>query len=200
MDTLFSSRMDENHSAFGTNGLQRLAPRIVRILEEEGVPTDLIFVAMIESGLSHQAVSRTKAVGPWQFMKGTGHLYGLKATYWLDERRDLDRSTRAAAKLFRDLYAKYDDWPLALAAYNAGPGRVNSAISKTKSKDFWKIATTRNLKLKQRTMFPKHLQQRSLCETRPRWDFASIRKHQILFLMYQSRSHSLSTWLTWHRA
>ena len=113
---------------------------------------------MIESGFNNKAYSRAKATGTWQFMTGTARNYGLKVGYWVDERRNLEKSTRAASRLLKDLYKRYDDWYLALSAYNAGPGKVNRAIRRSKSRDFWKISKNPYLLRKEtRNYVPKML-------------------------------------------
>ena len=112
---------------------------ILPSLEEYNLPEELIVVSMIESGFDPKAVSKAKAVGLWQFMYSTGKQYGLKRNWYIDERQDPVKSTRAAAKYFVDLYDEFEDWYLVLAAYNTGPGRLNRALNLHETSDYWQL-------------------------------------------------------------
>ena len=114
-------------------------PMIFRILAEEGVPAELIYLAQAESGFLPRAVSYKAAVGMWQFIRETGNKYGLAQGPWTDDRLDPERATRAAAKHLRDLYEDFGDWHLALAAYNCGAGCVDRAVQKTAYADYWEL-------------------------------------------------------------
>lgn len=116
---------------------EKYFPMMRNIFEEEGVPTELIHLAMVESGLNPEARSWASAVGMWQFIRATGSMYGLEVNWWLDERRDPEKATRAAARHLKDLYNIWNDWHLAMANYNISPRGLKRAIRAAGEEDYW---------------------------------------------------------------
>ena len=139
----------ENIRYFLTNGrdvfklwLSRsgvFTPLIQEALQEAGLPQDLVYKAMIESGFNPKAYSRAGAAGLWQFVSSTAPLYGLKRNFWIDERRDPEKSTHAAIRHIQHLYKLFEDWRLVIAAYNCGQGRLSRIMEKSGTRDFWEL-------------------------------------------------------------
>ncbi len=135
----------------------RYIPVMREIFREKNLPEDLVYVAMIESGFNPYAVSWARAVGPWQFMTHTGKLYGLRIDWWVDERKDPVKSTYAAAEHLKDLHNLFGSWPLALASYNAGAGKVQRAVLRTRSEDFWDLKASRYIRGETKNYIPKFM-------------------------------------------
>ena len=145
-------RRDWFQNALDRSG--RYVPFFKKVFRETGVPEDLIYLAMVESAFKPRAVSRAGARGIWQFIRGTGRQYGLKQDFWVDDRFDPEKATIAAARHLSDLYEDFDDWYLAMAAYNAGPRRVERAIRRAGSRDFWTLSRKRYLPRETRSYVP----------------------------------------------
>jgi membrane-bound lytic murein transglycosylase D len=146
-----------NREVFGRwlTRTRKYAPVVTEILKKHGLPEDLVYLAMIESGFNMKAFSRAKACGPWQFINETGQRYGLRVNYWVDERRDLEKSTVAAALYLKALFDQFGCWQLAAAGYNAGEGRVERAIEKHDTTDFWKLRAINALPKETREYVPQ---------------------------------------------
>jgi membrane-bound lytic murein transglycosylase D len=152
---LFQGRMRD----FMAGGLERghqYLPMIRRVFREEGLPLDLAYVPLVESAFKPNALSRASARGMWQFMPGTGTEHGLRQNFFIDERSDPEKATRAAAQYLKTLRDMFDgDWELALASYNAGPGRVQRALRTARTQDYWRLtATSRYLPRETREYVP----------------------------------------------
>jgi len=141
-----------------------------KTLEKEGVPTDLVHLVFVESGFNPQARSYAAAVGPWQFIRGTAKIFGLTVNSWVDERKDPEASTVAAARYLKHLYGLFNSWPLALASYNAGEGVVIDAVKRQGTKDFW------SLRLPQQTKdyVPKFMAVLAISRDPARYGFDSV--------------------------
>lgn len=138
---LFQGRLRE----FLTEGLSRgvqYLPMIQSTFRAEGLPLDLAYIPLIESAFKPSALSRAKARGVWQFMRGTALENGLKADWYLDERADPTKATQAAAKYLKTLYGMFEDWHLAMASYNGGPGRVKRALTRSRKTEFWSLSAS----------------------------------------------------------
>lgn len=136
---------------------ERLFPVLAKIFQDEGLPDELLNLALIESGFRPEASSPAGAVGLWQFMNGTAKVYGLEVSKRLDERKDPILSTMAAARHLKELYSKYNDWYLVLAAYNAGGGAVDRAVSSRKRSDYWTMVRTNRISRETARFVPKFI-------------------------------------------
>jgi membrane-bound lytic murein transglycosylase D len=154
---------------------ERYIPMMREILKEKGLPEDLVYLAMIESGFSPRAYSVASAVGPWQFMSGTAKLYSLRIDPWIDERRDPIKSTMAAAMYLKELYSLFNkDWYLAAAGYNAGENKILRAIDMYDSRDFWQLSEGSYLKRETKDYVPKLLAAAIIAKDPARYGFADV--------------------------
>ncbi|MFC1769437.1 lytic transglycosylase domain-containing protein [Nitrospirota bacterium] len=154
----------------------RYLPMMKNILREEGVPEDMAYLPLIESGFNNKAYSRSRASGQWQFIRGTGKRYGLKINFWVDERRDPVKSTRAAARYLRDLHDMFDSWSLAMAGYNAGENRIKRALKRTEGKDFWSLVSTNYIRRETKNYVPKFIAARLIAVEPEDYGFSNIGK------------------------
>lgn len=152
--TYFTTRGREWFIRYAERG-GRYAPVLSKILNENGLPRDLIYLAMAESGFQNIAKSHASATGPWQFMSFTGKKYGLSQDWWADERRDPLKASVAAAGYLKDLHDLFGSWELATAGYNAGEGKIGRAIKRYGTRDFWKLTKGRYLKPETKNYVPK---------------------------------------------
>jgi membrane-bound lytic murein transglycosylase D len=143
-------------------------------LREAGLPEDLLYLALIESGMNPNAYSRARAVGLWQFITGTARKYGLEVDYWVDERRDPVKATDAAISYLSDLYDEFGSWYLAAAAYNAGEGRVRRGIARTGSHSYWDLVDARVLHRQTRNYVPKLIAAALIGHDPGRYGFSDI--------------------------
>lgn len=153
----------------------RYLPMMREILRKEGLPDELVYVAMIESGFHLHARSVANAVGPWQFMSATGRRYSLRIDQWIDERKDPVKATMAAAMYLKDLYGMFNnDWYLAAAGYNAGENKIFRAINKYETSDFWELAKGSYLKRETKEYVPKLLAAAIIAKDPVRYGFTEI--------------------------
>lgn len=152
--------------------LSRYRPLVENIFAEFHLPSDLVYLSLVESGFNPYAYSRAKATGPWQFMKGTAKLYGLRVDSYVDERRDPIKSTVAAARYLRDLYDLFGAWPLAMAAYNAGEGKVMRALLKAQAESFSDISKTRLIRRETKEYVPRFMAATIIAKNPDRYGFS----------------------------
>jgi len=173
---LFTYRIQEKFSLWLSRSGKYL-DLMKKILQEKGVPEEIVFLSLIESGFNPYAYSPARAVGHWQFIASTAKRYGLTINWWKDERRDPIKSTTAAASYLKDLYGMFGSWNLAMAAYNAGEGRILKALNRTKTDDYWSLLSTRHIKRETKEYVPKFIAA-SLIANRPEdFGFVNLKYH-----------------------
>jgi LysM repeat protein len=148
-----------------------------KILREKNLPEELFYLALIESGFNPHAFSRAKASGIWQFVTKTARRFGLKVDKWIDERRDPEKSTYAAAEYLKSLYEMFNNWDLAAASYNAGEGKVLKAMKRAKSQDFWEISRYRYLRKETKQYVPMFLAAVIIASEPQKYGFSNIDYH-----------------------
>jgi len=159
----------------------RYMPMMREIFAEAGLPRDLAYLAMVESGFNAKAYSWAHAVGPWQFIESTGKRYGLVNDWWHDERRDPEKATRAAAHFLSDLHDQFDgDWYLAVASYNAGPGKLRQAVRKYGTRDFWELSGRAYLRKETKNYIPKLLAVLLIAKQPEKYGFTELEWHDPL--------------------
>ncbi|MES2854976.1 MAG: lytic transglycosylase domain-containing protein, partial [Bdellovibrionota bacterium] len=163
---------------------ERYVPFIQAELEKAGLPQDLVYIVMIESGFRPDAVSHMSAMGLWQFMPATGRQYGLNINWWLDERRDFEKSTRAAIAYIRDLYRQFDSWYLIAASYNMGENAVRKLVKRHGTNDFWKLADRGVLPRETTDYVPKILAAMLIAKAPGLYGFRDLNHHLPLSFEY----------------
>ncbi len=153
---------------------EKYIPFMRELLRENGLPEDLVYLAMIESGFNPYAYSRSKAMGPWQFIYPTGKKYGLKVNWWVDERRDPEKSTIAAARYLKDLYDMFECWYLAAAGYNAGENKIANGMKRYRTEDFWELTKYRYLKQETKHYVPQMIAAALIAKEPEKYGFIGI--------------------------
>ena len=176
---LFRDRLKERFSIW----LERSARYLdimKDILREKELPEELVFLPIVESGFNLNAYSSARAVGPWQFMSATARRYGLVIDWWKDERKDPVKSTQAAADYLKDLYKMFGSWNLALAAYNAGEGRIAKALKRSDSDDYWSLLHTKQIRNETKEYVPRYIAATMIANTPEDYGFYNLAYHEPL--------------------
>ena len=158
----------------------RYVPLMQTVLKRNGLPEDLVYVAMVESGFNPTARSNKNAVGFWQFLASTGREYGLRINEFVDERRDMVLSTQAAAQYLKSLYNLFEDWHLALAAYNAGESSVNKAVFNSRNRDYWYLVERKKIPPETRNFVPKIIAFTKIAKDPLKYDFHNLKYQEPL--------------------
>jgi membrane-bound lytic murein transglycosylase D len=152
----------------------RYLPMIKKVFQEAGLPEDLAYLAMIESGFNNRAYSPAAACGMWQFIKGTGLRYGLAIDSYVDERRDPEKATRAAAEYLLDLYKQFGSWYLAAASYNCGEGRVQRELNQSNHKNFWELSANMCLPTETKNYVPQMIAATIIAKNPEKFGFKNV--------------------------
>jgi len=176
---MFSINIKERFSMWlGRSG--KYLELMKEILRQKDVPENIVFLSLIESGFSPYAYSVAHAAGPWQFIASTAKRYGLEINWWKDERRDPVKSTFAAADYLKDLYGMFGSWNLAMAAYNAGEGRIQKAMKRSNADNYWELLGTKHIRPETKEYVPRFIAA-SLIATNPQdFGFDEIEYHEPL--------------------
>jgi len=177
--TLFSERIKERFSLWLSRS-GKYMELMKDILRGENIPEEIVFIPLIESGFSPYACSPARAVGYWQFIASTAKKYGLKINWWMDERRDPVKSTMAAANYFKDLYEMFGSWNLAMAAYNAGEGKILKAITKNNTDDYWSLLDTKYIRSETKDYVPKFIAASMIANSPEDFGFQELEYHSPL--------------------
>jgi membrane-bound lytic murein transglycosylase D len=148
------------------------------ILKEKNMPEELVFLPIVESGFNPKAYSPARAAGPWQFIAGTAKRYGLVIDWWRDERKDPVKSTAAAADYLKDLYGMFGSWSLALAAYNAGEGRIAKALKRSDSDNYWSLLDTKHIRQETKDYVPHYIAATIIANTPEDYGFRNLTYHE----------------------
>jgi membrane-bound lytic murein transglycosylase D len=173
---LFTEKISKNFSLWLSRS-GKYIDLMKEILKGQNIPEEIVFIPLIESGFSPYACSPARAVGYWQFIASTAKRYGLKINWWMDERRDPVKSTVAAANYFRHLYEMFGSWNLAMAAYNAGEGKILKAINKTNTDDYWSLLDTKYLQRETKDYVPKFIAASMIAKSPEEFGFEELEYH-----------------------
>lgn len=176
---LFRDRLKERFSIWLERSA-RYMDIMKDVLREKELPEELVFLPIVESGFNLNAYSPARAVGPWQFIASTAKRYGLVIDWWRDERKDPIKSTQAAADYLKDLYKMFGSWNLALAAYNAGEGRISKALKKTDSVDYWSLLHTKQIRNETKEYVPRYIAATLIANTPEDYGFKDLAYHDPL--------------------
>jgi membrane-bound lytic murein transglycosylase D len=174
--TLFTEKIREKFSLWLSRSGKYL-DLMKKILKEKDVPEEIVFLPLIESGFNPYAYSPARAAGYWQFIASTAKRYGLKISWWRDERRDPVKSTEAAANYLKDLYEMFGSWNLAMAAYNAGEGKILKALNRTKTDDYWSLLDTKYIKRETKDYVPKFIAASLIANSPQNFGFGDLEYH-----------------------